>query len=76
MHKAEGDGVCIRGEYRGNDVKAIYFSPTNTTKAIIEKISYGLGQNNPSRINLSNVEEQEDFFRNSERFADDTDFFL
>ncbi|NQT72296.1 MAG: 4Fe-4S binding protein [Chloroflexi bacterium] len=58
------------------DVKAIYFSPTGATKAVIENISCGLNQNNPIKVNLSNVEERNNFFSNFEHFVDSTDFFL
>ncbi len=58
------------------NIKAVYFSPTGGTKTVIENISRGLNQNNPVKVNLSNVKERDDFFGNFERFVDDTDFFL
>jgi len=58
------------------DIKAVYFSPTGGTKAVIENISYGLNQHNPVRVNLSNVDERNVFFSNFGRFVDNTDFFL
>ena len=58
------------------NVKAVYFSPTGATKTVIENISCGLGQNDPVRINLSDVEERGNFFSNFEPLVDDTDFFV
>ncbi len=58
------------------NVKAVYFSPTGATKTVIENISCGLGQNDPERINLSDVEARGNFFSNFEPLVNNTDFFV
>lgn len=58
------------------NIMAAYFSPTGAARAVVESISSGLGQASPERINLSNVADRDNFFRNPDSFVNNGDFLI
>jgi Pyruvate/2-oxoacid:ferredoxin oxidoreductase delta subunit len=57
-------------------VTTICFSPTGTTESVIDHIVSGMGQDQPSRIDLTNMEKRAVFFANPDSFLGETDSVL